>query len=55
MVRSAQMQKARSRRATNRYGWPCPALGLAWAFLTTRMGDVDRVEAVEAALLAAAG
>jgi hypothetical protein len=30
-----------------------PADGLAWAFLTTVLGGFERVEAVEAALLAA--
>ncbi len=30
-----------------------PGLGMAWAFLTTHMGEFDRVDLVEAALLAA--
>jgi CubicO group peptidase (beta-lactamase class C family) len=34
-------------------GWADPAHGLAWAYVTTRMGDHERALAVERALLAA--
>lgn len=37
------------------YAGSRPALGLAWAFLTTRMGTIERAEVVERALLAAIG
>jgi CubicO group peptidase (beta-lactamase class C family) len=37
------------------YAGTRPSLGLAWAFLTTRMGTIDRAEAVERALLGAIG
>jgi CubicO group peptidase (beta-lactamase class C family) len=34
-------------------GWADPARGLAWAYVTTRMGDFERALAVERALIAA--
>jgi CubicO group peptidase (beta-lactamase class C family) len=34
-------------------GWADPARGLAWAYLTTRMGDHERALRVEKSLLAA--
>jgi hypothetical protein len=37
--------------AGGHYAGARPALGLAWAFLTTRMGGIDRAEDVERALL----
>jgi len=40
--------------AGGHYAGARPALGLAWAFLTTRMGGIERAEAVEQALLAGA-
>jgi hypothetical protein len=40
--------------AGGHYAGARPALGLAWAFLTTRMGGIDRAEDVERALLAGA-
>lgn len=36
-------------------GWADPARGLAWAYLTTRMGDHERALRLEEALLAAIG
>jgi CubicO group peptidase (beta-lactamase class C family) len=35
-------------------GWAIPDHGLAWAYVTTRMGDFERALAVEAPLILAA-